>query len=261
MLVVNGLSNSSSLLRTLGAALGLLLVLIGAVTTARAEPGSVVPGKLATWEQVGPGILVGDFSAGYSHSDFDTDVPSTAGGSGGASAELVYLSVQAPLLSLLLLKDFFQDRRWRLEDYERLGGGLGLQSARSSSGAWFGVDYGVGGQGLFRISNLVDVGARFYGGFFNDTNLPDLGKNTFSSYGSARLRVDHLYLELTRQFASGGGDARLNIVEARYVFDPKGGKALGVRVDFATFDNGQPAPFHANFFGITTRITYTYASF
>lgn len=222
--------------------------------------------KLAVWEEIGPGVFVGDLALGVSYSNLEATDPAYAGSTGSNLGGFGWISVQLSVLSFLL-DEFYADKRWRIEDYERLSTGIGAKStsSASSSGVWFGVDYGIGAQGLFRVSNLLDVGARFYWGFFNDTNMRgfDKGSSEGVYFISGRARVGDVYLDYTHGLPTerGGELPGLNIVEARYVFDHDDGEGVGVRVDFAIGDNGQAPPLDIDATNVAVRLNYTYASF
>jgi len=220
---------------------------------------------LATWEKIGPGVLVGDVALGFSYRDAGTSTVEYLGASGTSVGGFGSIGVQAQLVGMFL-NDFYSDKRWRLEDYERLSVGLGGKS--TGNNIWFGVDYGVGVQGLFRVSNLLDVGGRFYWGFFNDTNMVGVDKGSASGifFVSGRARLGNLYLDYTRglRTANRSAVAALNVIEARYVLSQeKGdqGAGIGVRVDFATGKNDQPPPTRVEVTNLAARITYTYASY
>jgi len=217
--------------------------------------------------------MVLDFTLGLSH----ISAKSSAYGDGKIlAAPIAGITVQAPLLGLLLLNDFFADKRWRIEDYERIGAELGFQASdtngawiaggRSKLSIWMGYQVGLGLQGLFRVSNLFDVGGRIYRGAMYDSNagLVDDGHRDWGTWFlNPRVRIGPLYLDYTRSLSSGqrAYTLPLNEVEGRYVFDAKAGRGIGLRATFASgkYDAGPPIGFEASHFA--ARLTYTHASF
>ncbi len=229
--------------------------------------------QLATWEEIGPGVLALDFTLGLSR----VSAKSSQYGEGNALAvPFAGLSVQLPLLGLFVLNDFFADKRWRIEDYQRLGAELGFQASdtngawmvggRSKLGIWAGYQIALGIQGLFRVSNAFDLGARFYRGALYDGNWDyvDDGHNGWGTwYLNPRARLGPVYLDYTRSLPSDQRDYHiaLNVVEARYVFDAKAGRGLGLRVDFASGGNGAAPPIDIEASHFAARLVYTHASY
>lgn len=103
----------------------------------------------------------------------------------------------------------------RIGDYVRLGCGLGFQDVRSSgnSGTWLGVEYGGGLQGLLRVSDLVDVGARFYWAFITDKNFIGLDKCAESGirYASGHSRIGKVYVDFSRGVSRSDKNTFMNL--------------------------------------------------
>jgi hypothetical protein len=224
---------------------------------AKSPEGPEPEKKVASWEVINPGIMILDLALGFSYTATSQLKDPSQAGEGGSTilaAPIVGISMQAPLLTLISgLDAFFLDKRWRVDDYERIGvaaapqgSGSGPFYKGSRSSTWLGFEVALGLQGVFRVSNLADLGFRVFRGAIGDANFQDVddgdSNEAHTLYGTwylnPRIRIGRLYVDYTRSLPSGPDDnhrpsAAVNMVEVRYALGKKESQAIGLRADFA----------------------------